>query len=139
MSKHELPWNEPALREWAICGMNHYHQQGVRRLFVSMTRQNVCITAEGPFEEDVFRDLTIQAAALNLIIQTGADAEAKVAELEAEISRLHRVIACAPEGAPPPVVRPYTGPTAEQLEAMPSMFDRREPPVPVELVGGDRG
>lgn len=71
--------------------------------------------------------------------QRAEAAEAKRNELEAEITRLHRIIACAPEGAPPPVFRPYTGPTAEQLEAMPSMFDRREPPAPVELVGGDRG
>jgi hypothetical protein len=64
---------------------------------------------------------------------------AKVAEQAAEISRLHRLMVCAPEGYPPPSFRPYTGPTAEQLEAMPSAFDNREPAVPVELVGGNHG
>jgi hypothetical protein len=68
MSRYELPWNEPTLSEWMICGMNHYRLGGERRLFVSMTRAELCIMSEGPDEEEVFRELSIKATALNLLI-----------------------------------------------------------------------
>jgi len=67
-NSYELPWNEPALRDWMICGMNHYRLGGVRRLFVSMTCRNLCIVAEGEDEEMVFHELTIKATALNVLI-----------------------------------------------------------------------
>lgn len=43
-----LPWHLPPLDEWEIVGMNHYHQNGSRRLFVAMVREGHCIKAEGP-------------------------------------------------------------------------------------------
>jgi hypothetical protein len=41
------PWQHPDLLAWAIVGMNHYHVNGQRMLFVAMTCANTCITAEG--------------------------------------------------------------------------------------------
>ena len=42
-----MPWQRPPLNEWSICGMNHYHMNGKKYLFVSMTKGGKCITAEG--------------------------------------------------------------------------------------------
>lgn len=41
------PWPHPDLIAWSIVGMNHYHVDGQRRLFVAMTCLNTCITSEG--------------------------------------------------------------------------------------------
>jgi len=79
-SPFELPWNCAELAAWSICGMNHYRQGGVRRLFVSMTRANLCITAEGPDEEEVFHKLVIQATALDVMTKTARAAETKGSE-----------------------------------------------------------
>lgn len=54
-------WNTGVLSCWSICGMNHYHQNGERRLFVSMTRMGRFIVAEGSDEADVFRELLEKA------------------------------------------------------------------------------
>lgn len=62
------PWNQGALRSWQICGMNHYQVDGERRLFVSMTRQNLCIKAEGADEHQLFLELDSHAAVLNQIV-----------------------------------------------------------------------
>lgn len=56
-----LPWNHPALRAWSIVGMNHYHLEGQRRLFVAMTKEGRCIKAEGVDEAWVFERLIAQA------------------------------------------------------------------------------
>ena len=56
------PWQKPPLGDWAICGMNHYHQNGERFLFVSMTKDNLCITAEGPDSPEIWEALARQAA-----------------------------------------------------------------------------
>lgn len=58
-----LPWQAPPLNGWAIVGMNHYHQGGVRHIFVSMARNRRCITAEGPDADaaKVFEELRRQA------------------------------------------------------------------------------
>jgi hypothetical protein len=63
---YTLPWNSGALQGWDICGMNHYHVQGDlrRHLFVSMTRNNRCIKAEGADEAAVFATLQEEAAKL---------------------------------------------------------------------------
>lgn len=42
-----MPWMMEPLDEWAIVGMNHYHIEGEKRLFVSMTKEGRCITEEG--------------------------------------------------------------------------------------------
>ena len=47
-TKYFMPWKQPPLNEWAICGMNHYRIDGVRHLFVSMVKDGRCITEEGP-------------------------------------------------------------------------------------------
>ena len=41
------PWAQGVLKDWTIVGMNHYHQNGERRLFVAMTKDGKCIKAEG--------------------------------------------------------------------------------------------
>lgn len=56
-----LPWNRPELAGWEIVGMNHYHVKGKRCLFVAMTRDRRCITAEGSNEQAVFGLLVSQA------------------------------------------------------------------------------
>ena len=56
-----LPWVTGPLAEWAIIGLNHYHVDGVRHLFVSMGRKRRYIKAEGPDERAVFADLARQA------------------------------------------------------------------------------
>lgn len=45
--RHALPWQEGPLKYWLICGMNHYHVDGIKHLFVSMTKDGVCIKEEG--------------------------------------------------------------------------------------------
>jgi hypothetical protein len=59
----KVPWRRGVLACWAICGMNHYHVAGQRRLFVSMTRFGNCITAEGPDGPEVWADLERAAQA----------------------------------------------------------------------------
>ena len=51
------PWNVPPLNEWSICGMNHYHQNGNRYLFVSMVKDGRCITEEGEDNEYLWNRL----------------------------------------------------------------------------------
>lgn len=46
-NKYTPPWRQDILACWTICGMNHYHINGGRHLFVSMTRFGRCITEEG--------------------------------------------------------------------------------------------
>jgi hypothetical protein len=58
---NEYPWNHPHLKGWDIVGMNHYHVNGQRRLFVAMTRGRRCIKAEGEDEQRVFNGLAMQA------------------------------------------------------------------------------
>lgn len=53
----QMPWQQPPLNEWAICGMNHYHMHGKRHLFVSMTKGGVCITEEGEDDEYLWNRL----------------------------------------------------------------------------------
>ena len=57
------PWRTGILAGWAICGMNHYHINGGKRLFVSMTRQGKCITEEGKDNEQLWERLLDQAKA----------------------------------------------------------------------------
>jgi len=49
------------LEEWAICGMNHYHMNGERFLFVSMVKDGKCITAEGTDDIDIWNNLIAQS------------------------------------------------------------------------------
>jgi hypothetical protein len=43
-----LPWTVPPLNQWSIVGMNHYHVNGDRCLFVAMVKDGLCIKEEGP-------------------------------------------------------------------------------------------
>ena len=47
MGDVQVPWKMKPLDEWSIVGMNHYHVDGQRHLFVSMQKDGRCITEEG--------------------------------------------------------------------------------------------
>ena len=51
------PWKQKPLDEWAIVGMNHYHRDGERYLFVAMTKAGRCITEEGRDDEYLWNRL----------------------------------------------------------------------------------
>jgi hypothetical protein len=54
----EMPWDRVELRGWSIVGMNHYHVNGERHLYVAMTdRHRRCIQAEGSNESYVWKTL----------------------------------------------------------------------------------
>lgn len=55
--KMNYPWNESPLNKWDIVGMNHYHLDGKKCLFVAMTRGDVCIQAENENTDMVFTTL----------------------------------------------------------------------------------
>jgi hypothetical protein len=59
-----LPWQVPELVDWRIVGMNHYHTGSKAFLYVSMTRENLCITAEGPDNQELWDSLVQQATAI---------------------------------------------------------------------------
>ncbi len=51
------PWKQYPLNEWSICGMNHYHVNGERFLFVSMVKNGCCITVEGKDDQYLWNRL----------------------------------------------------------------------------------
>lgn len=55
------PWQQQPLHVWSICGMNHYHVDGERFLFVSMVRNGMCITEEGKDDEYLWNRLCHKA------------------------------------------------------------------------------
>ena len=57
MPEMPAPWLLPPLNEWAIVGMNHYHVDGKRYLFVSMEKDGRCIKAEGNDDPFIWRKL----------------------------------------------------------------------------------
>ena len=42
-----FPWQHGSLKDWTIVGMNHYHVDGDRRIFVAMVKGDRCIKEEG--------------------------------------------------------------------------------------------
>lgn len=65
--QREFPWRRHPLSAWSIVGMNHYHVDGQRRLFVAMTKDGECIKAEGPDDGRVW-------VRLGEMAKSGADA-----------------------------------------------------------------
>ncbi len=61
----EAPWKMKPLDEWAIVGMNHYRMHGERRLFVAMTKGNLCIVEEGLDDEFLWNRLWHKANTLD--------------------------------------------------------------------------
>ncbi len=61
----KFPWKSPPLDSWSICGMNHYRIAGEKRLFVSMTKGNLCITEEGKDDKYLWNRLWHQATKLD--------------------------------------------------------------------------
>lgn len=60
-NKYIPPWKEGVLACWNICGMNHYHINGGKRLFVSMTRRDKCIVEEGEDNVELWNQLIKKA------------------------------------------------------------------------------
>ena len=60
----KCPWQIAPLSEWSIVGMNHYHINGERFLFVSMQKGGRCITEEGKDDEYLWNRLYHKANAL---------------------------------------------------------------------------
>lgn len=56
-----LPWDRSPLDKWSICGMNHYHIDGKKMLFVSMVKDGRCITVEGEDSWHLWSNLALQA------------------------------------------------------------------------------
>ena len=57
------PWGSSQLAGWDIIGMNHYYENGERRLFVAMTKGSRCIRAEGKDDEYLWNRLCHQVTA----------------------------------------------------------------------------
>lgn len=58
------PWSAPPLNKWNIIGMNHYHVNGVRYIFVAMTRKGLCIQEEGKDDQFLWNRLWHKAVVL---------------------------------------------------------------------------
>jgi hypothetical protein len=56
------PWQQGYLKEWSIVGMNHYHVDGERRLFVAMVKDDICIKEEGKDTDLIWRRLEHKAS-----------------------------------------------------------------------------
>jgi len=52
-----LPWQDSILAEWSIVGMNHYHVNRERFLFVAMTKDGRLIQEEGKDDEYLWNRL----------------------------------------------------------------------------------
>lgn len=63
-SQYISPWQQDALSEWSIVGMNHYHVNGERLLFVSMEKDGRCIKEEGKDDEYLWNRLWHKAQAV---------------------------------------------------------------------------
>lgn len=55
------PWKMKPLDEWSIVGMNHYHVDGQKRLFVAMTKGGRCIVEEGADDQYLWNRLCHKA------------------------------------------------------------------------------
>lgn len=52
-------WNPPwsILPDWSIVGMNHFEEDGERRLYVAMVKGDHCIREQGPDDEFLWNRL----------------------------------------------------------------------------------
>jgi len=57
------PWLRDPLDSWSIVGMNHYHQNGNKYLFVAMVKDSRCIVEEGLDDETLWNRLCEKAVA----------------------------------------------------------------------------
>ena len=58
------PWEAGELAHWDIVGMNHYHDQDGKQLFVAMSCKGMLIKEEGADQSDVFQRLEEKAKAV---------------------------------------------------------------------------
>jgi hypothetical protein len=57
------PWLSKPLDEWSIVGMNHYHVNDERYLFVALVKDGRCIIEEGRDDEYLWNRLWHKATA----------------------------------------------------------------------------
>jgi len=92
-----MPWQMEPLDKWAICGMNHYHINGERRLFVSMNRKLYAKEVEAQYMADY------KAESLKRQIEEGerqllkrqqhvAHSEQEVTELQGKLTEMDGII-----------------------------------------------
>lgn len=55
------PWKVPPLDKWFISKIKHRYESGVLYLCVHMFREGQTISAEGPDDENVWKDIQDQA------------------------------------------------------------------------------
>ena len=60
----EYPWEAGELKHWDIVGMNHYHDQDGKQLFVAMSCKGMLIKEEGADQSDIFQRLEEKAKAV---------------------------------------------------------------------------
>lgn len=63
---NKLPWQQAPLDEWSICGMNHYHVDGEKFIYVSLVKDGVCIKEEGRDDQYLWNRLWHQADKLRV-------------------------------------------------------------------------
>ena len=56
-----FPWTCELLKDWNIFDIHHYYVKDEKRLFVTMTKGNNTIKAEGSNDSNVFLSLQQQA------------------------------------------------------------------------------
>jgi len=59
----KMPWQYGILDDWSIVGMNHYHVNGDKFIFVSMAKKGKCITEEGKDDQYLWNRLWHKADA----------------------------------------------------------------------------
>jgi len=59
----EHPWLKEPLADWSIVGMNHYHQNRKKYLFVAMVKNGRCIVEEGTDGSQLWNRLCEKAMA----------------------------------------------------------------------------
>lgn len=86
------PWMLPPLNEWTIVGMNHYHVNGERRLFVAMTKDGRCIQEEGPDDVYLWDRLWHKATANEkLVYLDKGDIESALARLRVDADKIRPI------------------------------------------------
>jgi len=60
------PWLLAPLNEWSIVGMNHYHIDEAKMIFVAMAKDGRVIKAEGMDNQNIWAALQGQAIYINL-------------------------------------------------------------------------
>ena len=80
------PWQNEMLKEWSICGMNHYIMNGQKFLFVSLVKDGVCITEEGLDNKYLWNRLWHKALYERNTINVNKNNKQEIADLKARLA-----------------------------------------------------